>query len=607
MGIFDAECSHCGSRDHASSDCPHGLFSSECSHCGSKAHASDDCPHGLFASACTHCGSTAHASHQCPHGLFSSRCSHCGAVDHSSDNCPHGLFASECSRCGSKNHASDLCPHGFFTSRSERDSSDSRRASAALAPAGNTGCAQVIVVLVLVAIVAMVVLWLLANVVLPLALLNTAVIATIAALANRTRRPLFAALALFGGCYMLLDIANGWFSAAFVRNVVHTPSWLTAFVYVNAVAIAASVWILVQPLWVKANAVSASNKRDGTLMFILVAVCIGAPAVAVPAIYHVTRSPSLFGNPDVPSMAATDTPPSPPAPFARASAATPPRVPEAERSEDGSRTAEGGQRAASPVARDLAGVWRDENGNCLDIEVDRSGRVLYAGFRPCTADSHVVSVGLYLVGSSLRFVGDDREQLVLLSDGTLQGSLNGVPARERVGPPGSLRFHRDVAVVEEALGGAGVNTTRDAGSLALAPETGSSSTDDRSAAGEMDTPVPTTAATSSGATSPLAAPTSSEPAAAAGRSGDVDVRAPSAPLPLVGVLTAIDISTQTLRITTDDGKVQTVTVPRNTPVFYNRETYRIDNLERGDRVRIRFSDLNRERVQIDVLQNVNAQ
>ncbi len=108
-GIFSfaTECRHCGSKDHASDDCPHdkgflGLGAeTKCRHCGSKRHASDDCPHdkgfvGLGAETeCRHCGSKSHASDDCPHdkGLLGlgaeTKCRHCGSKEHPSDNCPH--------------------------------------------------------------------------------------------------------------------------------------------------------------------------------------------------------------------------------------------------------------------------------------------------------------------------------------------------------------------------------------------------------------------------------------------------------------------------------------------------------------------------------------
>lgn len=73
MSIFSFECDYCGSKDHATTDCPHGMFSSSCDYCGSKNHATRDCPHGFLSSSCIYCESKNHASSDCPHGVFSSK------------------------------------------------------------------------------------------------------------------------------------------------------------------------------------------------------------------------------------------------------------------------------------------------------------------------------------------------------------------------------------------------------------------------------------------------------------------------------------------------------------------------------------------------------
>jgi hypothetical protein len=293
MGTFDAECSQCGSTSHRSSDCPHGLYSSECSHCGSKDHASSDCPHGLYSSECSHCGSKDHASSDCPHGLYSSECSHCGSTGHASGDCPHGLYSSECSHCGSKNHASHKCPHGLFTSRPERPT---RRAADEspddLASASNdTGCAQVIGWLVAVVVIVTVAIWLAVNIVLPVVLLNSAFILTILALFLKPRRTLLSSLALVGGCYMLIDISNGWFSASFVRNVVKNPHWITGFVYVNAAAVTLSTWQLVRPLLAAAAPVTVANRRKSLWRSGAGVALICTAAVLLPFIYHTVRNP----------------------------------------------------------------------------------------------------------------------------------------------------------------------------------------------------------------------------------------------------------------------------------------------------------------------------
>ena len=116
MGVFESDCRHCGSTEHASENCPHGIFSSKCRHCGSVGHSSDDCPHDIFSNKCRHCGSVDHSSDDCPHDIFSSKCRHCGSINHSSDDCPHGIFASKCRHCRSVDHASDNCPQGLLAS-----------------------------------------------------------------------------------------------------------------------------------------------------------------------------------------------------------------------------------------------------------------------------------------------------------------------------------------------------------------------------------------------------------------------------------------------------------------------------------------------------------
>ena len=90
--IFSRECGRCGSKDHATSDCPQGIFSSKCGRCGSVEHATNDCPHAFFTSECGRCGSKDHATSDCPHGIFSSKCGRCGSVEHATDDCcspPH--------------------------------------------------------------------------------------------------------------------------------------------------------------------------------------------------------------------------------------------------------------------------------------------------------------------------------------------------------------------------------------------------------------------------------------------------------------------------------------------------------------------------------------
>ena len=277
-------CGRCGSKEHATDDCPHEFFSTKCERCGSVDHVASECPRGFFSTECGRCGSKEHSTDDCPHEFFSTQCDRCGAVNHATDACPHGFLSRKCDRCGSLNHASDDCPQGFFPTRKSEERAQTQSSS------DESGCAKVIGALIGIAIAVAVVIWLLANVVLPLALLNSALILTIVAVTVKQRKALFAGLAFAGAGYMLVDVSNGWLSATFVHNVVKTPEWLAAFVYINAFAVGVSAWLLVRPLLQNANTVEVSD-RDRILRSIAAGAFIVVPVLMVPIIYHSLRTP----------------------------------------------------------------------------------------------------------------------------------------------------------------------------------------------------------------------------------------------------------------------------------------------------------------------------
>jgi hypothetical protein len=174
-----------------------------------------------------------------------------------------------------------------------------------IAYSGNTGCGQLIAILIGGGLVIAVALWFLANVILPVGLLNSAAILTILAVIFEERKTLFAGLALAGAGYMLVDIANGWLSATFVNHIVHTATWLTAFVYLNAAAAGASTWILVGPLVVK-----ASSERDRLKTRLLAAasiVAIASVAFIPPLVYEFAPNP--FRTSPLESTTASAPPP----------------------------------------------------------------------------------------------------------------------------------------------------------------------------------------------------------------------------------------------------------------------------------------------------------
>jgi len=168
----------------------------------------------------------------------------------------------------------------------------------------SSGCGQVIAIIIGVGIAIAVALWLLANVVLPVGMLNSAVIFTILALVYKERKTLFSCLALAGAGYMLVDISNGWLSANFVSHVVHDASWLTGFVYLNAAAAGASTWILVVPLVMKASS-EASQLKTRLLTGGAIAAIV-AVAFIPPLVYVFTPNP--FRAPPLESTTASATP-----------------------------------------------------------------------------------------------------------------------------------------------------------------------------------------------------------------------------------------------------------------------------------------------------------
>ena len=295
MGLVSSECNHCGSKEHASCDCPHGIFSSnKCSHCGSVDHSSDDCPHGVFSSnKCSHCGSLEHASDECPHGILSSnKCSHCGSVNHASDDCPHGIFSSnKCSHCGSLDHASEDCPHEIFGSSSSKKTYETTQSSST--SSNQSGCINAIAWLVGIGVAVFVAIWLAVNVVLPIVLLNSALVLAVLSFVFKKYRTLFASLAILGGGYMLLDITNGWLSVNFVEEVVKNPNWITAFVYINAAAIGLCVWLLIQPIWLKSEQLKPAHKRKSLLLKGVLILLIAIATYLAPVFYHVVQNPFI--------------------------------------------------------------------------------------------------------------------------------------------------------------------------------------------------------------------------------------------------------------------------------------------------------------------------
>ncbi len=162
----------------------------------------------------------------------------------------------------------------------------------------DNGCAVIIGYIIGIVVIVGVVIWLALNIVLPIALLNSALVFTILALCYKERKTLFASLALVGGSYMLLDILKGWLSANFVHNVVGNPVWITGFVYLNAAAIGLSVWFLVQPMWANSIEIEETDKQKSLLLKVGSVLLVICATVTIPIIYHSIQKPALkdFNN-----------------------------------------------------------------------------------------------------------------------------------------------------------------------------------------------------------------------------------------------------------------------------------------------------------------------
>jgi hypothetical protein len=152
------------------------------------------------------------------------------------------------------------------------------------------GCAKIIAWIVGIGLAAYLVIWLAINIVLPVALLNSALILTILSFVFKKQKKLFASLSLFGGVYMLLDATNGWFSANFVEDVVKDPVWISAFIYINAAAIGLSVWSLIKPVWMRTEQIDPTEKRKKIIIRATVVLLIIVSIAIVPLMYHILQN-----------------------------------------------------------------------------------------------------------------------------------------------------------------------------------------------------------------------------------------------------------------------------------------------------------------------------
>jgi len=143
------------------------------------------------------------------------------------------------------------------------------------------GCSSFIGWIIGVGLIIFAVVWFLIKIAIPVAVLNAAFIFAIIATFAKKGRILFAILSLIGGCYLMFDIYYAGFSSKFVNEIVKNPEWITAFVYINALAIGLSVWFLLQSAW--------SSSDSALLKFFFVLLILFATACA-PVFYYLNNN-----------------------------------------------------------------------------------------------------------------------------------------------------------------------------------------------------------------------------------------------------------------------------------------------------------------------------
>lgn len=183
----------------------------------------------------------------------------------------------------------------------EKEQSERRRFSN-VSTSDNSSSSDVIIKIIAwivgICLAVFVVIWLAINVVIPVAMLNSALIFAILTFVFKNKKTLFASLALVGGAYLIIDVTNGWLSLLFVENVVKSPYWISAFVYINAAAIGFCTWLLISPLWLKSNQLEPNNKRKNLILKSSLILIVAFAVAIAPIIYNSVKNPfnSPFNN-----------------------------------------------------------------------------------------------------------------------------------------------------------------------------------------------------------------------------------------------------------------------------------------------------------------------
>jgi hypothetical protein len=237
MGLTSICCGRCGSKEHATDDCPHEFFSTKCERCGSVDHAAGDCPRGFFSAECGRCGSKEHATDDCPHEFFSTKCERCGSVDHAAEDCPRGFFSNECARCGSKNHNVEHCPHRLSAPATLKYPSSTGD--------DNSGT-NIIVKIVVGGLILFAILWFVFAVAIPLLMIDIAAIALIAALIRKDSSKWLLPLSAGGAVLLLADYNLGWSTKSLATNVSFLAGLIPILLYINVLAGLIAAYFLIR-------------------------------------------------------------------------------------------------------------------------------------------------------------------------------------------------------------------------------------------------------------------------------------------------------------------------------------------------------------------------
>lgn len=248
MGLFSTECGRCGSKEHATDNCPHEFLSTKCERCGSVDHATGDCPRGIFTTECGRCGSKEHATDNCPHEFFSTKCERCGSVDHATGDCPAGIFSTECGRCGSKNHSEEQCPHRLFAPERRYPTNPSGAGQSS-----GMGCGALIAIYMGLGILLIAIVWFVLALAIPLLVIDIAAIALIASLIRKQLSKFLLPLSIAGAFLTVADYNLGWFTKALATNVPFLAAMIPVLLYVNVLAGLIAAYLLIRTFMNKRN------------------------------------------------------------------------------------------------------------------------------------------------------------------------------------------------------------------------------------------------------------------------------------------------------------------------------------------------------------------